>query len=159
MLIQAITEVSGVEWQVANVIHDIAKELKAKEIVVVESMPPHQKQKTNIYYYSEHIKIKKIQPLEEGIVMGATAALLLKTKDIPIICFFAEAHSQLPDSEAAAKVVEALDDYLKLDVNFKPLQDAAKKFEQDLKHFIQKTKERALPQQQTSMKKDLSYIG
>ncbi len=158
VFIQSITEVTGAEWALANTIHDIAKELKAKEVLVIEGMPPHEKEKINIYYYSEHKKLKQIKPLEEGIVMGATAALLLKSKDIPVTCLFAEAHSQLPDSEAAAKVIEVLNVYLGFNVDTKPLEEAARKFEQNLKQFIEKTKERVMPQQ-TSPRKETNYIG
>ena len=159
VLVQSITEVTGFEWQLATVLYDLAKELKAKEIVVIEGMPPHEKEKVNIYYYSEHKKLKQIKPLEEGIVMGSTAALLLKSKDVPVICIFAEAHSQLPDSEAAAKVVEALNTYLGFNVDSKPLLEAAKKFELNLKQFIEKTREKTAPVQQAPDKETQSYIG
>ena len=158
LLVQAITEITGLEWQLAEVLHDIATELKAKEIMTIEGMPPHEKEKINIYYYSEKKKIKQVKFLEEGIVMGATAALLLKSKDIPVMCLFAEAHSQLPDSEAAAKIVEAINIYLGTKVDTKPLLEAAKKFEQNLKQFIEKTKEKIQLPSQTP-KKEISYIG
>ena len=158
VLVQSITEVTGFEWQLATTLHDIAKELKAKEIMIIEGMPPHEKDKVNIYYYSEHKKMKQIKPLEEGIVMGATAALLLKSKDIPVTCIFAEAHSQLPDSDAAAKVVEALNAYLGFNVDVKPLQEAARKFELNLKQFIEHTKA-SVPIQPSQQRKEMNYIG
>ncbi len=158
VLVQAITEVTGFEWQIASTIHDIAKELKTKEILVIEGMPPHDKENVNIYYYSEHKKMKHIKALEEGIVMGSTAALLLKSKDVPVTCIFAEAHSQLPDSDAAAKVVEALNGYLGIKVDSKPLQEAARKFETNLKQFIERTKAKVVPTTQAPQK-EMNYIG
>lgn len=159
VLVQSITEITGLEWQLADTIHALARELKAKEIMTIEGMPPHEKEKINIYYYSQKKKIKQVKPLEEGIVMGATAALLLRSRDIPVTCLFAEAHSQLPDSEAAAKVVEALNTYLGTKVDSAPLLEAAKKFEANLKQFIEKTKDRAQLSSQINPKKEMNYIG
>ena len=45
--------------------------------------------------------------------MGVSGALLLKA-EVPLSCFFAETHSSLPDSRAAAKIIEVLDKYLYL---------------------------------------------
>ena len=100
----------------------------------------------------------KNKQMTEGIIMGTTAALLLKAMDFPVTCIFAEAHSQLPDSEAAAKVVKALDDYLKLNLDFKPLLEAAKQFENNLKQFIEKRKE-IIDNSSKSEKKELDYFG
>ena len=49
-----------------------------------------------------------IPKLNEGIIMGVTGAVLLRVEKTPISCLFAETHSNLPDSKAAAKIVEAL---------------------------------------------------
>ena len=45
--------------------------------------------------------------------MGITSALMVTAKDnIPLTCLFAEAQTNMPDSKAAAKVIETLDKYL-----------------------------------------------
>ena len=112
VIVQSLTEIAGSEWELAATMLDLAAAMDAKEIVVVEGMPSHAQNEINLYYFSNAGKMKNKQ-MSEGIIMGTTAALLLKAKDFPVTCIFAEAHSQLPDSEAAAKVVKALDDYLK----------------------------------------------
>ncbi len=156
IVVQSLTEVTGHEWDLAVTIMDVAKAVAAKEILVLESMPSHEGN-LDVYYYSNKTKLKA-KPLTEGIVMGTTAALLLKAKDFPVTCVFAEAHSQLPDSEAAARVVGALDDYLGLKVDFKPLLEAAKKFENSLKQYMEKSKE-AAQVMSNKEKKELSYFG
>lgn len=156
VIIQSLTETTGYEWEIAATIMDIAKTLSAKEIIILESMPPHDGD-LSVYYYSNKNKLK-LKPITEGIVMGATAALMLKSEEFPITCLFAEAHSQLPDSESAAKVVEALDNYLGLNVDFKPLIEAAKKFEANLRQYIEKSKE-ATQGISKKEKKELSYFG
>ena len=87
--------------------------------------------------------------------MGVTGAVLLRIEKIPISCLFAETHSNLPDSKAAAKIVEALDKYLGMDLDYKPLLEQAQKFEEKLKTILKKSQEA----QEISDKKKLSYFG
>ena len=102
--------------------------------------------------------------------MGPTAALLLRAKKFPITCIFAEAHSQFPDSEAAAKVIGALNDYAGFKVDYKPLLEAAKQFESKLKVLMQKSKEAGMMPNNMNMsapsvqkskdsKEDVNYFG
>ena len=111
------------------------------------------------YYYSrigakkwEQIGVKK---LEEGIVMGVTASLLLHMKGIPMSCVFAETKTGLPDSRAAAKVIQVLDKYLGLNVDYKPLLKKAELFEAKVKSLVKK----ANTAQSMGDKKNISYMG
>jgi len=158
IIVQSLTEVNGHEWQLAETMLDLAKSVSAKEIVVIESIPS-QTQEIHLSYFSNKNKLQ-IKPVEEGIVMGTTAALLLKAKSFPVTCIFAEAHSQFPDSESAAKVVECLDNYLKMKLDFKPLLDQAKEFEMKLKEMIQKQQSSIARSAKTlQQKEDVAYIG
>ncbi len=156
IIIQSLTEVTGHEWDLADAVMELAKTVTAKEIIVVEGIPSHEKDIT-LYYFSNKTKLK-LKPLSEGIVMGTTAALLLRAKTFPVTCIFAEAHSQLPDSESAAKVVEALDTYLKLKIDYKPLLEDARKFETKLKQFIEKARAPQIAQQPKKEEKE-AYFG
>ena len=69
-----------------------------------------------------------------------TAALLLKNSQLITTGFFVETHSKLPDSKAAAKIIEMLDGYLDLGVNYKPLEKAATEFEEQLQGYVEKMK-------------------
>jgi len=97
----------------------------------------------------------KVDPLKEGIIIGVTGAVLLRAEKIPVSCIFAETHSNLPDSKAAAKVIEVLDKYLCLKVDYKPLLVQAEKFEGKLKGLLTES-QKAM---QLSEKKKLSYVG
>ena len=155
IVIQSLAEVVGLEWAVADQILKMAKELKAKEIIVLEgSATP--KEEINTFYYSNKTKIKGLELIQEGAIMGVTAALFLKAGKFPVTCIFAETHVNFPDSEAAAKIVEALDSYKNLKVDFKPLIASAKKFEANLKQYMEKSKDILTKKQQNS---DLNYIG
>ena len=154
IIVQSITDVIGLEWDITKTILKIAKDVDAKEIVVLEGIPSF-KEEINLFYYSTKKINLKVNPLKEGIIMGVTASLLLKAGKIPITCLFAETHSNLPDSEAAAKIVETLDGYLGFKIDVKPLFEQAKKFESSLKQYIEKSRG-MLDQKQ---KKELSYFG
>ena len=157
IIIQALAEVKGIEWELADAILKMASELKSKEIISIEGTPG-QSQNISVFYHSNKNKKLNIQPIQEGIVMGVIAAMLLKTESkMPITCLFGETHSQLPDSESAANVIKVLDDYLKLKVDFKPLLAQAKVFEEKLKQFVSKAQDT----QQAMGKKDSrdSYFG
>ena len=158
IILHTIQNMTGNEWKVADAIEDMAKKLRAKEIISVEGVSsPVPSNETNVYYYSKKDKghIKDIaNPLKESIIMGVTAALMLRSK-IPMTGFFAETHSQLPDSKAAAKIIETLDKYLKLDVDYKPLLKQAKEFEEKFKNILEQT---AIAGKERD-KKALSYVG
>lgn len=140
VIIQSLSEIRGIEWKLAEIILDLAKRINAKEIITLEGTPT-QTEEIKIYYFSTKSKLKDVKPIEEGLIMGVTATLFLKTKTTPITCIFAETHTNFPDSKAAAKVVEALDSYLKIKIDIKPLLKIAEKFEENLKKYMAQSKQ------------------
>ena len=86
--------------------------------------------------------------------MGITSALMLKS-EMPITCFFAETHSNLPDSKSAARIIEILDKYLGLGIDPKPLLKQAESFENKLKSLVEQSKNA----KKIKEKKSLSYVG
>lgn len=156
VIIQALTEVRGLEWRIAKVLDKFCKDIKAKEIIVLESSLAHQENASNTFYYSNRkdCRFKNLKPMQDAIIMGVTAALLLKAK-VPVSCLFTEAHSSMPDSEAAAQVVTALSRHMGMGMDTKPLLEAAKKFEKSLKHYIEKSKGIKLDKEEEKQ----SYFG
>ena len=155
IILHTILSVKGFEWQTATEVERVAKELKVKEIISLEgvnAMLPSQE--TQVYTYGNE-KFEKLgaKAMQESIIMGVTAILLLRCKMTS--CLFAETHSGLPDSKAAAAILNILDSYLQLKLDTKPLLKQAEKFEDKLKTIMQQT--------QQSMdevdKKKLSYLG
>lgn len=163
IILNALTNVTGIEWNIAETVTKIAKELRAKEIISIEGVASMgtPKKKPQAFYYATKKKNKKrfkeigAKPLKEGVVLGVTAAVLLKTEKTPFTCIFAETFSSLPDSKAAAKIIEILDDYLDLNVDYKPLLKKAKEFEAKLHQIMGKSKSATKLQKQ----KELSYLG
>jgi len=163
VIIHAISVIAGIEWKLTDAIVDIAKQLKAKEIISLEgigSTAPNAEAKA-FHYTSNEKKNEKLvssgsEALKEGIIMGTTGLIMLKAeKEFPVSCIFAETHSELPDSKAAAKVIQILDKYIGLKVDVRPLIKQAEKFEEKLKDLLMKSARMTEEQK----KKKLSYVG
>ena len=161
VIFHALTPVAGMEWKIADSLNKVAKELKAKEIISVEGVGGVGKEGggSGVFIYSakNSKKWKKAgaNEMEEGIIMGVTAALLSKCKGIKLSCIFAETASALPDSRASAKVIEMLDSYLGLKVDYKPLLEKAEEFEGKLKGLMKQTKKAG----DLKEKKEIDYLG
>lgn len=162
LILHAITAATHYEWEMAATVAKLANDLKAKEILSLEGVGSGEDSEgSRVFYYSNNDKNSKrfekagIEPLKEGIIIGVTGAILLRTEKFPVGCLFAETHSNLPDSKAAAKIVEALNKYLGMDIDQKPLLEQAEKFEDKLKTILQKSQEA----KEISDNKKLSYFG
>jgi uncharacterized protein len=161
VIVHAISGGQGLEWEISDFILQLANELKAKEIVSLEGVgSSEEKEESKVYYVTsddskkEHLGNLNIEQLKEGILVGVTSALIMKS-DMPITAFFAETHSELPDSKAAAKAVESLNAYLDLKIDPKPLLEQAQKFEEKLNSIMDKSKST----QKQIKKNQLSYVG
>jgi len=161
VLVHAISAGKGLGWKISETIRDLAQQLQAKEIVSLEGVgSPEMTENSNIFYFTTNTKRTKAldliaKPLKEGIIVGSTGALMAREKKIPFTALFAETHSNLPDSKAAASVIKALDAYLGLKVDPKPLLKQAEEFEKKLKGLMEKSQEA----HQIAKKKKLSYVG
>lgn len=160
VILHALSSVTGLEWKISEVLVELAKELKVKEIISIEGVNASEADSMNTFYYTTAKRADAfnkigLKPLKEGIIMGVTGALMLKAEDLPLSCIFVETQSNLPDSRAAAKIIEALDKYLGLDVDYKPLIKAAEQFEDKIKGIFEKGK-KAISEKES---KELNYLG
>lgn len=161
VVIRGLVASSGIEWQIAEEIEKIVNALDPYDIVDIEGVSSQTvEDEPKVYYYSNvDEKRKKMASLgytelTEGIIMGVTSTILLKVKK-DMLCLFAETHSELPDSKGAAKIIEAMDKFIGLDIDYKPLMDQAVIFEQKLKDMMNKS----MTVQKEADKKNLSYVG
>jgi len=160
VILHALANVKGKEWVIANALTDLGKQLSAKEIISVEGVGGVGTKGGNAFYYSKNKAWSKtgIEELKEGIVIGVTAAMLAGCdKNSKISCVFAETKSNLPDSRAAAKVIEVLDKYLGLNVDYKPLLKKADAFEGKIKNLISKGNKTIA--QGSAKKETMNYFG
>lgn len=161
VIIHVVTPLKGIEWKLAEIIAKLARDLKARDVISLEGVSsPFEIEETQCFYYcTEPGQAKKLEkvsvkPLREGIILGVSGALMLES-GIPLCCIFVEAHSAMPDSRAAAKIIEVLDVYLNLKIDVEPLMAQAEKFEKKLKGIMEQSK-RATEEQE---KKSLNYVG
>ncbi len=164
MIFHVVTNVQGFEWAIADAIIDIAKQLDAKELISLEGVASPgaiEQDMMQCFFYSNKEENKKkfknigVEELKEGIIVGVTGALLAEADKAALSCVFAETESQMPDSKAAAKIIEVLDKYLGLKLDPAPLLEQAEKFESKLKGLMEQAK--ATTEEQK--KKRLSYVG
>ena len=161
VVVHAITGTAGVEWLIADYIQEIAKQLTAKEIITIEGVgAAEESEESQVFYYATNQKKKDqmkklgVNALQEGIIIGVTSALMLKTKT-EMIALFADTHSKLPDSKAASKIIEVLDKYLGLKIDPKPLVQTAEKFEKKLQEIMEKSKTAT----EQVKEKQMNYVG
>lgn len=160
VIVHALSDVRGIEWEISDAIQELYDMLKASQLITIEGIMS-KGETSNIFYYTNNVKQKKqlegtkAQPLQEGIIVGVTAGLVLKEKDMNIMGLFIETHSKLPDSMSAAKIVEMLDGYLGLKLDTKPLVEAAAQFEEKLKSLFEQAKQ-TVGQKQA---KEMNYLG
>ena len=163
LIVHSIIAAPGSEWQLGDAVSQIAALLKAKEVVSLEGIAANEPlaNSSSIFYYSRSAKLEKllkgagIKRLNEGIIMGTTSSLIVKGGALPITCIFAETHSNLPDSKAAAELIKALDAIFGLDIDYKPLLKIAAQFEEKFRDIMQQS-EKAKDLQ---TKKQMNYVG
>lgn len=158
MVIHALSGVRGLEWKIADAVNQLCKQVKCKELISLEGVGSQEGTLRTFYYTADKKKAKNLEkiglePLKDGLVLGVTGALMLKNKSMS--CIFVESTIGLADSKAAAKIIEVLDKYLGLNVDYKPLMEAAEKFEKTLKTLMEKGKETVKKEE----REDLSYVG
>ena len=160
VILHALADVKGKEWVIAKALIDLSKTLDAKEIISIEGVGGVGTKGNGAFYYSRNKKWQNagIEELKEGVVIGVTAAMLAGCdKNDKISCVFAETKSNLPDSRAAAKVIEVLDKYLGLNVDYKPLIKKADEFESKVKKWVAKSQK--VINKSNAQKEALNYLG
>ncbi|MGM5481614.1 MAG: proteasome assembly chaperone family protein [Nanobdellota archaeon] len=152
VILHAILDIKGKEWDVADAVKEIVEELKVKEVISLEGVSS-QGNEDVFCFNSKEFEKQGAKPIEESVIMGVTAALLIR--GLPVKCLFAETHSAMPDSGAAAKIIEHLDKYVGFNLETKPLYEQAEVFENKLKDIMQQTKKT----ESEAEKKQMSYLG
>lgn len=134
-------------YEIAEKIGEWAEEKKFKKIICLEGIKEIKPdKKVDVFGIATTDKEEKklrelgLQKLDNGVIVGVSAALLLKceAKKIPAVCLMAEAKSNFPDGMAAAEIIGYLNKMFDTSVDTKKLEDQAEKFEKKLKDFAQK---------------------
>lgn len=139
-------------YELSAAIAQWAKNMSAREILCMEGIAvPEEDKGYEVFGMSTDPKLmdamikKGIKKLENGIVIGMSAALLLKCQEIkvPATCLMVESRAKFPDGMAAASMLDAISKIygLKVDVNELKMQASAfeKKIAKVLTHADQLT--------------------
>jgi len=160
LILHSITPGGGMEWELGDTIVQMAKECEAKRILSVEGVLAQKGESEGVHYFTgdeemeKQLQEKGLEVLDQGIVVGVTAALIARS-DYNLVSLFAETQSQLPDARAAAEVIKVLDKVLDLEVDPEPLMKQAEEFEEKLKKLMQQGQQASQEQQ----RKRLNYLG
>ena len=162
VIVHAINPGKEIEWKIADALLKLAKELSAKQLICLEGVgTPNSSER--VFHLGRNMTstaLKKVakfsEPLREGVIVGVTVALLAKQTKLPLLALFAEAQGSGPDSNAAAEIIFALDNFVGFDLDTEPLHVQAKMFEGKLKGIV-KNHDKA--KKIHDKKKVLSYVG
>lgn len=143
---------------IARKLLEWCKEQHCKRIISTEGLPSKKKfkeensthkMKTKIYGIGstdrarKELTVANIEQLYLGMIYGLAGVLLNEGRweNFDIIAILAEAHSDIPDAYAAAKILEALDLLIpNLNIETGPLYQESKRFEQHLKSLREQAK-------------------
>jgi uncharacterized protein len=162
IIVHSISPGTKVEWKISQAINDLVKKTSAKQIISVEGVMSQLNPTESVFFFANKENLAKkleqsgLVKMKEGIVIGVTAALLTKDFSPSFVSMFAETHTDMPDSRAAAKVIKALDAYLGLKVDFVPLIKQAELFEAKIKHVLEQGQVATEAQQK---KQQENYFG
>ncbi|MFA5405848.1 MAG: PAC2 family protein [Candidatus Nanoarchaeia archaeon] len=135
----------GIIYELSDEIAKWAKRIKAREIICLEGINvPESERDYEIFGMSTDKKImaslikKGVKKLENGIVIGMSAALLLKCKEynLPATCLMVESRPELPDGLAAAAVLETLGKVHSFSIDVTDLKKQASVFEKKMQKVI-----------------------
>ena len=153
LIVYTILNLKKYEWKVAAEIAKLASDLHAKEILCIDGATAVGEAGEIIYAYGNpQLTTLGAKPMEESVIMGISGALLLSAKNVN--CIFATSQSEMPDSKAAAEVVKFLDKYMGLEVDYQPLLEQAKMFEDKIKTLMTKGQ-----QLDPADRKSMDYLG
>ena len=125
-----------------------AKKNKCREIVSFEGVVvPSIIGEPKVYGIANDETITKriskyVSPLRNGLILGMSAALLMKSKQvkIPAYCMLAEAHPDYPDARAAAVLIKKFNEIYGTNVSTEELLKEAEDIEKKLMKVIEKAK-------------------
>jgi len=143
---------------IARKLLEWCKKQKCKRIISTEGLPSKKKfkEETDKYKFKTRVfgigstdRVRreltraKIEQLHVGMIYGLAGVLLNEGRweNFDIITILAEAHSDIPDAYAAAKILETLDLLIpNLNIEISPLYQESKRFEEQLKLLREQVK-------------------
>ena len=170
VFLSEFTPIAPLHRPMALKLLDWCIEQKIRRIVSIEGLPSNIKCKpgesmdkieTKVFGIGstdkarKELKDAKIENLETGMIYGVSGVLLNegRWKNYDVITILAEACIDLPDSIAAAKILESIDKLIpEIKIETKPLYEESKKLEEYLRTL---RKQAGTPQPETQPYRDM----
>ena len=160
LLVHSLVPLGGSEKELYASISSIISGVGSEMILLLESIGAPEKNTHQVYCYSSRqewkdlAKSKGYSPLSEGIVIGISSRIMTGFND-NVFGIFCEAHLEMPDSEAAAELIKALDVLFSFNVDYEKLKAVSSAFEEKLKNIARKSKNA----QSLKEKSQMFYVG
>ena len=148
VIISEFTIPTGLVYQLAEEITEFVRKYKIERIISIGGIP-NQKPKDVAYFItseeslSEKVKKTGIMPIEEGVVAGVSAILLVNggQYNIPTIDLLVEVNPTIMDPKYAEVAILNLDKIINVNINTEELEKEAKLVEAKVRDILKKTKD------------------
>lgn len=146
--------------ELSDEVIDYTREIGGDLIVTLEGAPTSSANE-NVYAVpnlitevdTDHIGA---EVFPDGALSGFSASLLTEgnTREHPVLCLFTPVQEEMPDAEAASRLVDVADELVPgIRMEPEPLAEEARKFEESLRAALeeQERSQRDMPEERTSM--------
>jgi len=167
VLIGELIVPSEVTQDLSEEILEFAGKKEIKKIISIGGMrrTTGKKGKQKLYGIASSDKQKEqlenldIELIEEGVAMGVSGIMLAKAteRNYPAMSILAESRKNLPDPEAAAEIVEKINQMFDTKIETDELKEQAKDIEQKTQKFMKRIK-KARKKYQESEKEPISSM-
>ena len=148
VIISEFTIPTNLVYQLAEEITEFVRKYKIERIISIGGIP-NQKPKDVAYFItseedlSEKVKKTGIMPIEEGVVAGVSAILLVNGEqyNIPTIDLLVEANPTIMDPKYAEVAILNLNKIINVKINTEELEKEAKLVETKVRDILKKTKD------------------
>jgi uncharacterized protein len=160
VIVHSLVPLGGAEKELYGSISSIINEVGSEMIILLESIGAPDKTEHQVFYHSNRqdwkvmCSSKGYTALKEGIILGLSSRIIGGYED-KTLGLFCEAHLDLPDSEAAAALIKALDDIFGYNVDYEKLKAVSSAFEEKVKSIAKKSKNA----QSLKEKNQMFYVG
>lgn len=161
LIVHIAANVIGLEQLISNSIAELTYRTNARSVVSIDGLFVAEVDDVPTVWYAtrdERSRAKLTEmgmdALSDGIISGPSA-ILLSNSTLPVVALLASSHEQVADSQAAASIVAALDEWFGFDVDPSLLMDYVKKYEEKWKSILSAS----LSSKEEKNKKYVSYVG
>lgn len=148
VIISEFTIPTGLVYQLAEEITEFVRKHKIEEIISIGGIP-NQKPKDAAYFItsgdklSDRIKKSGITPIEEGVVAGVSAILLVNGAqyNIPTVDLLVEVNPTIMDPKYAEVAILNLNKIINVKINTEELEREAKLVEAKVREILKNTKD------------------